>query len=292
MLTVYSFDPTAEESCETAIMNALVLDSTNAEALQTLASIRISQCRKPEACDILEGLHRRYDAAIRQYTARTLQDDLRCTDEDLEHINNLPTPEHCVALVKLLLECAPERRSFASYSEGLLKFVLQFDDENPEVWYLLGMSNKSMETPDVEAAIESFAQCRVLLEPLLKQLRLQRQHQPAAPALGGAEECEQTSIETLLCAVEAAEADLVATHGEARVQAASTAATEAMQANEADDSAMEEVVAAAVAATGAQPAAAFQFTAAAFAARGPQLWGPEEEDEWSTDDEENAMDAS
>lgn len=282
-----SFDPTAEESCETAIMNALVLDSANTEALQTLASLRISQSRKPEACEILEGLHRRYDAAIRQYTARTLQDDLRCTDEDLEHVHNLPTPEHCVGLVKLLLECASEseRQQFAVYSEALLQFVLQFDDENPEVWYLLGMSNKSRAAPDVDAAVEAFTQCKALLEPLLKQLKLQRGAAAAAVVAEG-DECELTSIETLLCAVQAAEADLVARHGEDCVQAASSssAASEAMM--HCDE---EEAIAEAVAVATGAPPAAFQFSAAAFAARG-HLWGPEEEeeeDDWSTDEDED-----
>ncbi len=84
----YSFEPNAEESCETAIMNALVLDNANAEALQTLASLRISQCRKSEAAEIVAGLYCKYDEVIRHYQQRTILDEMKCSEEDMEKINS------------------------------------------------------------------------------------------------------------------------------------------------------------------------------------------------------------
>ena len=49
-----SFDPTAETTCERLIDLALETDENNAEALQTLASVRLSQQRPDEARQHLE----------------------------------------------------------------------------------------------------------------------------------------------------------------------------------------------------------------------------------------------
>lgn len=242
-MTDLCFEPNAEESCETAIMNALVLDNANAEALQTLASLRISQCRKSEAAEIIAGLYRKYDEVIRHYQQRTILDEMKCSEEDMEKINSLPTPEHCVSLVKLLLECVSEneqtRQHFPIYAEFLLQFVLQFDDENPEVWYLLGMSNKERVPAEVDAAVEAFVQCKTLLTPLLQQLQQQKQrdhvtktgkqnHNNNSTSTAHAEEdnkeeecaANASSIETLLEAVSVAEKEMVEQFGLERIQTA------------------------------------------------------------------------
>lgn len=49
-----SFDSAAEETCERLINLALETDKDNAEALQTLASVRLSQQRPDEARQCLE----------------------------------------------------------------------------------------------------------------------------------------------------------------------------------------------------------------------------------------------
>jgi len=49
-----SFDPAAESNCEELLQSALQVDSENTEALQTLASVRMSQQRPDEAKEILE----------------------------------------------------------------------------------------------------------------------------------------------------------------------------------------------------------------------------------------------
>ena len=50
----YSFDPAAEATCERLIGLALETDHNNAEALQTLASVRLSQQRPDDARQCLE----------------------------------------------------------------------------------------------------------------------------------------------------------------------------------------------------------------------------------------------
>lgn len=49
-----SFDPAAESNCEELLKSALQVDPENTEALQTLASVRMSQQRPDEAKEILE----------------------------------------------------------------------------------------------------------------------------------------------------------------------------------------------------------------------------------------------
>jgi hypothetical protein len=49
-----SFDPAAETTCERLISLALETDENNVEALQTLASVRLSQQRPDEARQYLE----------------------------------------------------------------------------------------------------------------------------------------------------------------------------------------------------------------------------------------------
>ena len=53
-LIVYSFDPTAEKTCEDLLNMALQTDPNNTEALQALASVRLSQQRPDEAKQCLE----------------------------------------------------------------------------------------------------------------------------------------------------------------------------------------------------------------------------------------------
>ena len=50
----YSFDPAAEKTCEDLLNMALQVDSGNSEALQALASVRLSQQRPDEAKQFLE----------------------------------------------------------------------------------------------------------------------------------------------------------------------------------------------------------------------------------------------
>ena len=49
-----SFDPAAEKTCEDLLNMALQVDPANSEALQALASVRLSQQRPDEAKQCLE----------------------------------------------------------------------------------------------------------------------------------------------------------------------------------------------------------------------------------------------
>ncbi|KAJ7494756.1 hypothetical protein B0H11DRAFT_1717129 [Mycena galericulata] len=119
-------DPAAPKICEDLLASALQTDPGNAEALQALASVRMSQERPEEAKQCLEQ-------------AWSAWKDLDLDDPKLP-----PIPTR-LALVKLFLE-------LGLYPPALLVLhgVMASDDQDVEAWYLEGwcfflMSEKAQE---------------------------------------------------------------------------------------------------------------------------------------------------
>ncbi|KAH6909077.1 hypothetical protein BKA70DRAFT_224470 [Coprinopsis sp. MPI-PUGE-AT-0042] len=120
------FEPDAEKTCEDLLNLALQTDPDNPEALQALASVRMSQQRPDDAKQILEK-------------AWTSWKDLDNDDPKLPPIPNR------LALVKLFLE-------LELYAPALLVIhgIMSSDDQDVEAWYLEGwcfnlMSEKAQE---------------------------------------------------------------------------------------------------------------------------------------------------
>ncbi|PCH42393.1 TPR-like protein [Wolfiporia cocos MD-104 SS10] len=109
-----SFLPGADVKCEELLKTALDTDPGNAEALQTLASVRLSQSRPDDAKVCLEQ-------------AWTAWKDLDPDDA------RMPPISARIALVKLFLE-------LALYTPALLVLqgVMASDDQEVEAWYLEG----------------------------------------------------------------------------------------------------------------------------------------------------------
>ncbi len=68
---------------------------------------------------------------------------------------------------------------------------MDYDDENPEVWYLLGVNANNRNPPDVETAQFSFQQAITLLEKEMKENPQQ------APMLQGLFDLVQESMKTV-----------------------------------------------------------------------------------------------
>ncbi|KAF9450901.1 TPR-like protein [Macrolepiota fuliginosa MF-IS2] len=123
------FEPEAEKTCEDLLNLALQTDANNPEALQALASVRMSQQRPEDAKQILEQVW-------------TLWKDLDLDDPRLP-----PIPTR-LSLVKLFLE-------LSLYTPALLVLqgVMVTDDQEVEAWYLEGwcfflMSESAKESGD------------------------------------------------------------------------------------------------------------------------------------------------
>ncbi|XP_006459532.1 hypothetical protein AGABI2DRAFT_201882 [Agaricus bisporus var. bisporus H97] len=108
------FEPEAEKTCEDLLNLALKTDPTNPEALQCLASVRMSQQRPDEAKQVLQQ-------------AWTKWKDLDLDDPELPPISSR------LSLVKLFLE-------LELYTPALLVLqgIMSTDDQEVEAWYLEG----------------------------------------------------------------------------------------------------------------------------------------------------------
>ncbi|KAF8825118.1 hypothetical protein F5879DRAFT_945008 [Lentinula edodes] len=108
------FEPQAEKTCEDLLETALKVDPDNSEALQSLASVRMSQQRPEDAKACLEKAW------------------ISWKDLDLDDPKVPPIPAR-LGLVRLFLE-------LSIYSPALLVLhgVMTADDEEVEAWYLEG----------------------------------------------------------------------------------------------------------------------------------------------------------
>jgi tetratricopeptide (TPR) repeat protein len=108
------FDPAAEANCEELLKSALQVDPENTEALQTLASVRMSQQRPDEAKELLEKAWLSW--------------------KDLDADNpQLPPIASRLNLTKLFLEL-----SLFTPALMVLQGIMASDDEEVEAWYLEG----------------------------------------------------------------------------------------------------------------------------------------------------------
>ncbi|KAI9837921.1 MAG: NAD-dependent histone deacetylase sir2 [Sclerophora amabilis] len=113
-MTDLSWEEDAERRCEALVTEAVALAPDSAEALQTLASVRISQLRVDEARAVL---------------SESLELWMELPGDD-PLMPDFPTR---VSLARLLLETEMEEKAL-----DVLERLLQEDDQSVEVWYLGG----------------------------------------------------------------------------------------------------------------------------------------------------------
>lgn len=120
-MTDLSWEPTAETQCESLISEALLVAPHSAEPLQTLASIRISQARIPEARKALSDSMAVWGA----------NDSSEPEDDVVGSL--MPDFATRVSLARLLMEAAMEKEAL-----GVVERLVQEDDGSVESWYLGG----------------------------------------------------------------------------------------------------------------------------------------------------------
>jgi len=133
-LTDECYADNAEIECERLLKEALQIDPENTEALQLMASFKISQQNPEEA---LKYLTRSKDCWI---------------DNEIE---NMPSYEFRIQNAKLHLEL--EQWEMAS---EILELLLDEFDENSELWYLTGFAYSFFEP---ESALECLTKAKELL---------------------------------------------------------------------------------------------------------------------------------
>jgi len=133
-MTDECFDENAESECQRLLTEALLLDPINTEALQLMASFKISQQNYEEALNYL------------------IRSKNTWIDKAVE---DMPSYEFRTQCAKLCLEL--EQWETAS---DVLDLLLEEFDENAEVWYLAGFAYSFYEA---EAALECLTKSRELL---------------------------------------------------------------------------------------------------------------------------------
>jgi hypothetical protein len=132
-LSQSSFDPAAESNCEELLKSALQVDSENTEALQMLASVRMSQQRPEEAKEILEKAWSSWkdlDAGV----CPTLPPlSLSAVEPASVDDPKLPPIASRLNLTKLFLEL-----SLFTPALMVLQGIMASDEEEVEAWYLEG----------------------------------------------------------------------------------------------------------------------------------------------------------
>ncbi|CAH0477743.1 unnamed protein product [Peronospora belbahrii] len=134
----------AETQCEKYFQEAMTFDIGLPEPTQALANLRLVQQNKEAADELLEETYRRLNE--------------NCTEEFL------PSLEFRTATGKMLIEV--ERYEQAC---DVLEGVMQEDDENAELWFLVGTCYRAMD--DLSSALEFFEKCQTMLNKLKKELR-------------------------------------------------------------------------------------------------------------------------
>ena len=132
-----SFDPAAEKTCEDLLNLALQTDPGNTEALQALASVRLSQRRPEDAQQCLEQAWVSWKdldqglcsvAVYGMDTPSSFRIERFCEDD-----SRVPPILTRISLVKMFIEL-----SLYEPALTVLTGIIESDDQEVEAWYLEG----------------------------------------------------------------------------------------------------------------------------------------------------------
>ncbi|KAF8249348.1 TPR-like protein [Wilcoxina mikolae CBS 423.85] len=112
-MTDLCMSPDAESRCEGYVTEAILVSPESPEALQTLASVRISQQRMGDAVSALERAFGGW--------------------KDVEKEDEMPSYAVRISLARLLIECAQYETAIE-----VLERLQAEDDQLPDLWYLGG----------------------------------------------------------------------------------------------------------------------------------------------------------
>lgn len=168
-LTDLCFEDGAEVACEAAIMEALAIDPHSLDGQQTLASLRISQTRMSEACGIISGVYAVLKSIREKLRARTVFDEIRGEGMDDPELSDIPEPDFCISTIKLLVECGAVQPTLLECAMELITDMLHDDDDNIELWYIMGVAALSISPPELDIARYHLERAQEMMEALLEQ---------------------------------------------------------------------------------------------------------------------------
>lgn len=115
-MTDLCMEENAETECEKYVTNALLADDKSSEALQTMASMRLSQSRVEDA-------------------KTTLRNSMSIWQDQVPGTPQFPTYAARISLIRLLLEC-----EMTEDAQKVLQQLENEGDDNVDLWYMYGWS--------------------------------------------------------------------------------------------------------------------------------------------------------
>ena len=177
-MTDLCMEPDAEERCEAALALAEQTDAGGPELPQAKASCRLSQERPEEAAALALEAARRATAAVAAADAALTTLEAAAAGgaapggaAALER----PELELRVNVAKLLLECAAQADAGAAgpcaeAAGDLVYGCLKEDDDNVELWFLMGCAAQLMAPPNLELSRECLERAQGMLAKVREAL--------------------------------------------------------------------------------------------------------------------------
>uniref|UniRef100_A0A7S2CWS8 Uncharacterized protein n=1 Tax=Octactis speculum TaxID=3111310 RepID=A0A7S2CWS8_9STRA len=147
-LTDLCLEESAEEACQNALNKAMEFNANEShEPMQGLASLRLSQGMHAEAANLMHSAYER-----------------------IKSCGHAMDPELRISTARLLLECAPNVSQCADDALDLLMDSKREDDENVEIWFLMGVGFYQQSPPDLTLAYEYLERAKEMLEKVREAL--------------------------------------------------------------------------------------------------------------------------
>lgn len=167
-LTDLCFEEDAEARCQEALDAAVEMDlGGSPEVTQALANLRLSQQKGEDAAVLMLETVKRLQACQHE----DLDADMDEEEEAQHKAEGLPLPNLMfrVQTGKLLLECQAYQKRCAKKAVQILEACKCEDDENMEVWYLLGVAYMAQRVPDLEMAMGHLRYAQEAMKKMQKQ---------------------------------------------------------------------------------------------------------------------------
>ena len=189
MYLCVSYSENAEQNCEAAIASAMEADPISLDASQTLASLRLSQNRKTDACTTMESVYIRAKAMRDGLHSRTVIQDLSgeaVSGDNSKEFDDIPDIDFFLTTIKLLIECGSP--GLAAMALDLATDLLHDDDENVECWYIAGVASMNCEPVDVDSARYHISTAMTMMDEIRKYCNQEKEPFPYDEEYGLLEE--------------------------------------------------------------------------------------------------------
>lgn len=173
-MTDLCFAEEAEQACELHVGKALEMCPDQLDALQTAASLRLSQKRGEEAVSYMQQVYSQLRVGCEALAALVGLGGAESRElVEVEAADGLPGFEFRCQTAKLLLECGATGNSeCVPAAIQVLGSLLAENDEVVEIWYLLGCAY--MELKETELASQYWARALEMLKSVQASLELEQ----------------------------------------------------------------------------------------------------------------------